>query len=363
MKPAELTAAMAKVSSEVMPWEDDILTPVRKLQDALRNQGCVELMQSLKEGGSYVAVKRMPNKWVRTTPKEFNKQYPESAEKPWVDLGLLKHLNALGCPYVCELLGVFRDGQETYVVTSFCTEGDLFAWCSRESVPEPGPEREKQMLPIVVQVLTAVRWLHECGIAHRDISLENILLTESPGGTANVKVIDFGMAALARTCKGLCGKQFYQSPEMHLDAPHSSFLADVFAVGIVLFAMAAQDYPWKSTRLKSCHLFEYATTFGLRRFLQHRKLRRGEGEFLIDVFTPAFSELLEALLQVRPEQRATLAESCFMAPAVDKPRKNVWEMDWLESVQFAAGVVDDKGASKPACFSFSFSLRLTRHLL
>ena len=71
-------------------------------------------------------------------------------------------------PYVCELLGIFTDKEESYVVTSFCTGGDLFNWC--DGHPPPGREREKVMGPIVAQIFSAVRWLHEMGIAHRDIS-------------------------------------------------------------------------------------------------------------------------------------------------------------------------------------------------
>ena len=105
------------------------------------------------------------------------------------------------------------------------------------------------MLPIVGQIFTAVCWLHDLGVAHRDLSLENILLTDN-GGSMQVKLIDFGMSTTQRVCKReLRGKQSYQAPEMH-GPEYDAFLADEFALGVVLFAMAVQDYPWTSTKKK-----------------------------------------------------------------------------------------------------------------
>jgi serine/threonine protein kinase len=238
----------------------------------------------------------------------------------------------VGFAFVCDLNGVYRSSDETFVVTSFCTEGDLFAWCDRENVPRPGVDREKQMLPIVTQIFTAVRWLHELGIAHRDLSLENILLTDPGGGELHVKVIDFGMATLNQTVRReVRGKQSYQAPEMHTEAEYDTFLADAFAIGVVLFAMAAQDYPWTCTKRNACQLFEYVSMFGLRRFLEKRKLRKGNGEYLIDVFSPAFTEVVEAMLQTQPRQRACFGEHCLSEQVTGKARRNIWEMKWLEN--------------------------------
>ena len=41
-------------------------------QEAIRNHGRVDMMQ--KRNGEKIAVKRMPNRWVREGPIEFNEQ-------------------------------------------------------------------------------------------------------------------------------------------------------------------------------------------------------------------------------------------------------------------------------------------------
>lgn len=308
----DVDASSDEVAQGVVDWHTGGFTEVKTLQDAVRNHGRVDLMS--KEGKSY-AVKRMPTRWVRTTPADFLAQYPTASEKPWADIGLLRLLNNLEYPYVCQLHGVFRSKDETFVVYTFCTGGDLFSWCDRDSVPKPGKEREAVVLPIVSQVFSGIRWLHELGIAHRDVSLENILLTEDAAGES-VRIIDFGMATLARTArKEVRGKVSYQAPEMHGEADFDTFLADEFAVGVVLFAMVAQDYPWTSTKPGACKLFEFISQFGFRRFLEKRKVRKGKGEFLAEVLTPEVIDVCEGLLRMAPKDRAYLGESCFKQDA------------------------------------------------
>ena len=53
----------------------------------------------------------------------------------------------------------------------------------------------------------------------------------------------------SRMCKReVRGKQSYQAPEMHGSDTYDAFLADDFALGVVVFAMAVQDYPWTATK-------------------------------------------------------------------------------------------------------------------
>mmetsp|Transcript_54429 Transcript_54429/g.150980 ORF Transcript_54429/g.150980 Transcript_54429/m.150980 type:complete len:406 (-) Transcript_54429:127-1344(-) len=322
----DLDACMAKASSLVKPWDAGSFTFVERLQDAVRNHGHVDKM--LADGKCSVAVKRMPTSWVTTGPHEFKRQYPTAPERPWCDIGIVSELNQLGFPYVCELHGVFRDNVNTYVVASLATCGDLFAWCDRD--PPPGRAREAEMLPIVTQILKAVKWLHELGIAHRDLSLENILLTDANGGGLQVKIIDFGMGVATRVCrKEVRGKQSYQAPEMHTDETYDAFLTDVFALGVTIFAMAAQDYPWTSTKRNACQLNEYVSMFGFRKFLEKRKLRKGHGESLIEVFSPDLVELIEGMLQRRPVKRYSLGESCYAEEVTGTKRGNVWETEWM----------------------------------
>jgi serine/threonine protein kinase len=327
--PTQLEASMMGCASEVKLWDGTSFTSVQRLQEAVVNGGFVDMMRSSEELGSrLVAVKRMPNSWVTPGPREFKEQNPTARERPWYDIGIVRELNKLKYAHVCELVGVYRDFKHTYVVTSLATEGDLFGWCEGE--PAPGPQREAVMKPLAAQIFVAVRHLHELGVAHRNLSLENIVLTD-PGGAEppQIKLIDFGMCTLRRMCqKEVRGKQSYQAPEMHTDQTYDLFLTDDFAVGVVLFAMAAQDYPWASTAGNACKHFEFVRLFGLRKLLEQRTVSKGNGEHLIEVFSPAFVDVVEGLMQIAPAERFSLGEACFSSEG----RRSAWEPKWLDVV-------------------------------
>jgi len=325
IQPSDLQASMHRVAAQVSSWDAKCFVSVKRLQEAARNHGHVDMMRTRTEdGGRPVAVKCMPNSWVTYGPQQFTEQHPTSPELPWRDLAVLQELNSRNFPNVCELIGVYRDGQHTYVVTSLATEGDLFSWCER--APPPGKAREALMKPLTLQLLSAVRWMHDLGVAHRDLSLENIVLMNA-GGELQVKIIDFGMCTVAATCLGeVRGKPQYQAPEMHLNAEYSTFLADEFAIGVAMFAMAAQDYPWKSTKPETCPLNRFCEMFGLRKLLEKRQVITGAGEALIQVFSPALVQVLDGLLQRQPSLRFSVGESCFTH---QPKRQSVWDGSWM----------------------------------
>lgn len=68
-------------------------------------------------------------------------------------------------------------------------------------MPSPGVQRELLIRPVASDLLDAVRWLHDLGVAHRDLSMENVLLAREEGGL-RPKLIDFGMATLSRETRG-----------------------------------------------------------------------------------------------------------------------------------------------------------------
>lgn len=308
-------------ASLMQAWDPAVFKLVKVLQEAPRNQGAVKLMQSIANGGGFVAVKQMPNSWMMSSAAEFSEHYASSLERPWFDVGVVRYLHAQQYPYICEPMGIFRDISSTYVMSSFASEGDLFGWLERD--PPPGPEREANLRPIMHQLFIAVRWLHDFGIAHGDLSLENVLITKEDG-TLKVKLIDFGMAKLSQTSLMAGGKRSYLAPEMHLRKEYDTFLADVFALGVVLFSLSAGLYPWLSTvRGKDKH-FDFVAVHGLTRYVELRKVFKGTAT-LVDIFSSHLVVLLQGLLTIEPGKRLTLGEGCW---------RNEWRDSALDDMQW-----------------------------
>mmetsp|Transcript_19314 Transcript_19314/g.41478 ORF Transcript_19314/g.41478 Transcript_19314/m.41478 type:complete len:393 (+) Transcript_19314:42-1220(+) len=334
----EIVLSGTDVAASVRPWESGAFTVIRKLQDAPMNSGKVFFMKSA-DGSADVAVKQMPNGWVTKSPQEFKALHPKSAENPWNDMSFLQLLQERECPYSVKLMGAFRDEEWTYVVTSLATEGDLFGYCQR--LPTLGLAREVQLRPIVKQLFSAVHWIHERGMAHGDLSLENIVVTRE-GDAMQVKLIDFGMSTVQRNSGAkVSGKQAYLAPEVYKRRLYCPFRCDAYAIGIVLFAAAAEDYPWTISKPGVCRSFEYACTYGFQKFIQKR--RSATNVPLAEIFSPSFAELLEGLLEPIPERRLIISVSMGVyddsssttssgedeEEEEEEPDATVWSSSWL----------------------------------
>jgi serine/threonine protein kinase len=104
---------------------------------------------------------------------------------------------------------------------------------------------------IIRQVSAALDEAHRLGIVHRDVKPENILVQTIPGGL-QVKVLDFGIAALRDfkanrlTLTGsVVGTPQYMSPE-HCLGEELDERSDIYSLGIVLFEMLTSVVPFDS---------------------------------------------------------------------------------------------------------------------
>ena len=87
---------------------------------------------------------------------------------------------------------------------------------------------------IFAQLLDGLEAIHNSNIVHRDIKLENIMLS---GDDYTLKYVDFGFA----TEKSLgylynyLGTPNYAAPELHLKKPYLGVYEDIFSLGVTLF--------------------------------------------------------------------------------------------------------------------------------
>jgi MAP/microtubule affinity-regulating kinase len=95
------------------------------------------------------------------------------------------------------------------------------------------------------QVLQAINYCHSRCITHRDIKLENILLNEEKN---HVKLIDFGFSTcipVEKKVKLFCGTPSYMAPEIVSKREYLGPPADVWALGILFYALLCGKFPFK----------------------------------------------------------------------------------------------------------------------
>lgn len=85
------------------------------------------------------------------------------------------------------------------------------------------------------QIILAVGELHNKGIMHRDLKLENIMVEED----GYLKLIDYGLAKTVtegQLATSYCGTPEYIAPEM-VDGSGHDFSVDWWAVGVLIYEM------------------------------------------------------------------------------------------------------------------------------
>lgn len=87
--------------------------------------------------------------------------------------------------------------------------------------------------------------MHNIGIVHRDIKLDNILINKIQEGEYNVKIADFGLAHRmpfdGSKVYEICGTPGYIAPEVLRNEGYNE-KSDIFSLGAVLFNMLTGDY-------------------------------------------------------------------------------------------------------------------------
>ncbi|XP_058856637.1 ribosomal protein S6 kinase-related protein-like isoform X2 [Acipenser ruthenus] len=130
-----------------------------------------------------------------------------------------------------------------------------------------------------------IRFLHDFGIIHRDIKMENVLLNDR----GHLRLADFGLSRrLERGGKAytICGTMQYMAPEVLSGGPYNH-AADWWSLGILLFSLAAGKFPVSAEPDHSSML---------------RMVRRSEYD-MPSTFSPQLSLLLSELLCKNPVRR------------------------------------------------------------
>ena len=128
-------------------------------------------------------------------------------------------------------------------------EGDSLG----EAVRTGGPFSPERTVHLALQVCEALMVAHEGGepVVHRDLKLENVMITKGRGGEEIAKVLDFGIAKIAEreqdsrlTEAGTSlGTPGFAAPEQ-LRAAAVDARTDLFAFGVILYTILTGKDPW-----------------------------------------------------------------------------------------------------------------------
>eukprot|EP00927_Polykrikos_kofoidii_P067419 TRINITY_DN6290_c2_g1_i1.p1 TRINITY_DN6290_c2_g1~~TRINITY_DN6290_c2_g1_i1.p1 ORF type:complete len:656 (+),score=109.32 TRINITY_DN6290_c2_g1_i1:276-2243(+) len=169
------------------------------------------------------------------------KQQEEAVNEVTV-LASLKH------PYIVRYRESFIEHGCLAIVMDYAEGGDLHGRIDavrncRQHFSEP------VIMRWLTQAVLGLKYLHGQRILHRDLKTQNIFLSKQE----RLQIGDFGISRGLKTKAALfeertVGTPYYLSPEIYTDSLYS-FAGDVWALGCVLFELAALRVPFEASTL------------------------------------------------------------------------------------------------------------------
>ena len=247
----------------------------------------------LGEGG-YAIVYRCIHKDLRhsyAVKEVHNENYETYGENIDEEINALKKLR--DGPYIVRLLDVFRGPEQTYLVMEQMGGGDVL-----DRLVEKEVFSENESRRISRKLIEAVVFCHKKRVAHRDIKLENILLTDRLDDT-KIKLADFGCAHPfipgEKSLKTLCGSPQYAAPELYMHENGYDERCDIWSIGVVIFIILGGYAPFEGSTVELpgiiCEgFFSFPAVYW-------------------DEISENAKSLISKLLVVTPDDRATLVDA------------------------------------------------------
>jgi hypothetical protein len=221
-------------------------------------------------------------------------------------------------PNIVGVHQVFQDNDTAYMAIDFINGKDLHDLLdSTDQAFTPA-----EIVVLLKKMLSAVEFIHEAGILHRDISPDNILIDQS----GNPILIDFGAASeqIVRTARVLTGRRVvkdgYSPQEFYLTGAEQGASSDLYALAATFHHVITGKVPPESQRRLAM-------------------VAEGSGDPYEPLagrfpgYPPGFLEAIDKAIKVMPRDRIQSAS------------------DWLEAIEEGEGKADAAGSATSASLS------------
>ena len=268
---------MNNIKLEVMTTQEN------KVKPTLRNYKFIKTIGEGTFGKVKLSVHLLTNEYVAIKILEksriTDKEELERIEKE------IKYLKLFDHPNIIQIYEVVEDSENFYIVMEYVPCGELFNYIVNN---ERISENEASFF--YSQIIHGLTEINKKGICHRDIKPENLLLTEKK----IIKIIDFGLSnEYIDTLDTQCGSPCYAAPEIIKGLKYNGLMVDLWASGIILFAM----------------LFGYLPFDDKDNNILFRKILECNLEFPKDIIVSENAkDLIRKILVVNPNKRIKLDE-------------------------------------------------------
>lgn len=224
-------------------------------------------------------------------------------------------------PHAIMVYDVAEDSGQPYLIMEYLRSKSL-----ADVLAERGSLPPEEVARIGADTADALAAAHAAGVIHRDIKPGNVLLGED----GLVKITDFGISRAVEDVTGtltsaIIGTPAFLSPEV-ARGDRASFASDVYSLGSTLYAAVEGVPPYGFDDNAIALLY-----------------RVSSGQFTLPAHAGPLTDILLALLRVKPEQRPTMAEASDALAALASTVGNADDADGAAGVAGVAGAADSIG--------------------
>jgi serine/threonine protein kinase KIN1/2 len=203
-------------------------------------------------------------------------------------------------PFICGMRDVQRTNYHWYMLFEYVNGGQMLDY-----IISHGRLKEKQARKFGRQIASALDYCHKNSIVHRDLKIENILISK----TGDIKIIDFGLSNLfspKSLLKTFCGSLYFAAPELLQARQYTGPEVDVWSFGIVLYVLVCGKVPFDDQSMPQLHAKIKRGVVDYPQWLSHGKSAPGPMANLLTIAD--CKSIISRMLVVDPKERATLQE-------------------------------------------------------
>ena len=155
------------------------------------------------------------------------------------EIDVLKNISH---PHIVSYVDYLETRTRIFIVTEKIIGQELF-----NHILDFGPVSEKVCQHVIQCIMSALIYLHDRGIIHRDIKAENVIYYEKKDGTKPVvKLIDFGFSTILKhdLTGSFLGTSGYIAPEIRQNHHYNSSV-DNWACGVLMYMMLSAQLPFE----------------------------------------------------------------------------------------------------------------------
>ena len=139
----------------------------------------------------------------------------------------------------------FEDSENVYILLELCTNQTL-----NELIRRRKRLTELELQCYILQIISALKYLHAHKVIHRDIKLGNLFMSDK----MEIKLGDFGLATKlefdGERKRTICGTPNYIAPEILDGRSGHSFEVDTWSLGVLIYTMAIGKPPFETNDVK-----------------------------------------------------------------------------------------------------------------